>query len=528
MFVLPSAGKPRPLPRAPKSIGAVRTAQWALLSKATTPSWSVGASASAARRIASLAMSTFSKPRVPDGLALSRRVAGAVAVSHAARLVDDGHHRHVRRALAVADGHVHRQRLLQRRVEVAAGPVAVPPAEHDEALAEVTDVGLDRGHRRRAQRGRRHVVEDEAVVAGEAGQRRRHPARRHDRHLEVAVGERGDEVGGTLGVVGGDEHLGRPGDEHVGVGRVVLAEPIRLRLDDGAEDVEAGRVGGDAERDGGDARFELQLARRHRGAVREQAQGRAGRDRRAQPDHEVDRLADPRAGRRIERVDEHLGRRLVGGGDDVEPDATRGRGGDRVLRLPGGVVAVREQHDPLLRAGREDRGGQADRGADVGRARDRRRCGLRELVELRRQAVDERVATEDDDAGGVTLGHLAHRGACPVDELLARGVEHRGRCVEQEDDAEPIRRQRQAHPGQREDEARRQRHPNDERRDPPPGRKRPRGGHPADGDDRPDRNRQPQPDRVREVDGEAHRARPPSGCGRRPNARNRVRRVGRW
>ena len=72
MFVLPSAAKPRPFSSAPKSIGAVRTAQCAFWSKATTPSWSVGASASAARRIASLAMSTFSKPRVPEGLALSR------------------------------------------------------------------------------------------------------------------------------------------------------------------------------------------------------------------------------------------------------------------------------------------------------------------------------------------------------------------------------------------------------------------------------------------------------------------------
>ena len=79
-------------------------------------------------------------------------VAGAVAVGHAARLVDDRDHRHVRRALAVADGHVHRQRLLERRVEVAAGAVAVASAEHDEALAEVADVDLERGHRRRTER----------------------------------------------------------------------------------------------------------------------------------------------------------------------------------------------------------------------------------------------------------------------------------------------------------------------------------------------------------------------------------------
>ncbi len=71
MFVWPSASKPSPSPSAPRSIGPVRTAQCAFSLKVTTPSWSEGDRASAARRIASLAMSTFSKPRVPD-VAVSR------------------------------------------------------------------------------------------------------------------------------------------------------------------------------------------------------------------------------------------------------------------------------------------------------------------------------------------------------------------------------------------------------------------------------------------------------------------------
>ena len=207
---------------APKSIGAVRTAQWALPSKATTPSWSVGASASAARRIASLAMSTFSKPRCPGWVGRVPAVAGAVAVGHAPGLVHDRHHRHVRRALAVADRHVHRQRLLERRVEVAAGAVALAPAEHHQAPPEIANVGLDRGHRRGSEGVGGHVVEDEAVVAGQARERRRDAVRRDDRHLQLAVLEGRDEVGGALGIVGGDEDLRWAGDEHVGIGGVVL------------------------------------------------------------------------------------------------------------------------------------------------------------------------------------------------------------------------------------------------------------------------------------------------------------------
>ena len=194
---------------APKSIGAVRTAQWAFPSKATTPSWSVGASASAARRIASLAMSTFSKPRWPDGLAVVAVVAGAVAVGHAPGLVDHRHHRHVRRALAIAHGHVHRQRLLQRRVEVAAGAVALAPAEHDQALAEIADVrpGARPSSRRRARRrGRCRGPCCRSRPAWRATTARR---RWDDRHLLLAVAQGGDEVGGTLGIVGGDQDLRR-------------------------------------------------------------------------------------------------------------------------------------------------------------------------------------------------------------------------------------------------------------------------------------------------------------------------------
>ncbi len=292
--------------------------------------------------------------------------------------------------------------------------------------------------------------------------------------------------------------------------------------------MESRLVRGHAERDRGDARLEVQLASGHGRAVGQHAERGPARDGGAQPNQQVDRLADASARRRIERVDQHLGGRLVGRRDGVEPDATGGRGGDRILGLTRCVVAVGEQHDPLLRAGREDRGRQPHRRPDVGRTGHRGRRGLGQLVELRWQAIDERVGPEDHDAGRVALGHLADRRPGPVHQVLSGCVEHRGRCVEQEDDAQPIRGQREAHPGQRQDEARRQHDPDGERRDPPSAWQGPRRRQPTDDHDGSDRHGQPEPDRVGEVQGQAHRARPPSGCGRRPNARARVRRVGRW
>ena len=122
---------------------AVWTTQWAASLKATTPSSSRSVSAAAARRIASLPMSTFWTPAMPGAAAAVERV--AVAGGHRARLVDDDDERDVGLLLAVAHAHVDRQRLLERRLLVAAGAVAVRAADHHQALAEVADVDLERG-----------------------------------------------------------------------------------------------------------------------------------------------------------------------------------------------------------------------------------------------------------------------------------------------------------------------------------------------------------------------------------------------
>src|SRR5205814_2007131 len=68
MFVWPSGWIPAISPRrsAIPPSGCVRTTQWALSSKATTPIWSRAVMAAAARRIASLPMSTFLTPCIGE------------------------------------------------------------------------------------------------------------------------------------------------------------------------------------------------------------------------------------------------------------------------------------------------------------------------------------------------------------------------------------------------------------------------------------------------------------------------------
>ena len=159
---------------------------------------------------------------------------------------------------------------------------------------------------------------------------------------------------------------------------------------------------------------------------------------------------------------------------------------------------------PLLRAGWEDRGRQAYCRPDVGRAGHRRRRGLGQLVELRRQPIDQRVCPEDDDPCGVALGHVANRRRAQSTRVLAGRVEHRCRCVEQEDDAtaDPTGVRGASPPATHQAAASARRMMSEAIRRP---RGSVRGGRqPADEHDRPDRHRQPQPDRVGEVQRQRH------------------------
>ena len=92
-------------------------------------------------------MSTLGTPWIGDAAVAVGGV--AVAGVHRARLVDDDDERDVGLALAVAHVHVDRQRLLERRLLVAAGAVRVRAADHHQAAAEVAREDLQRQHARR-------------------------------------------------------------------------------------------------------------------------------------------------------------------------------------------------------------------------------------------------------------------------------------------------------------------------------------------------------------------------------------------
>ena len=238
--------------------GWVRTTQCACWSNATTPISSRDVIAAAARGSPPCRCRPCgrrrSRTRAARPAALERV---AVAGVHRARLVDDDDERDVGLLLAAADAHVDRQRLLDRRLLVAAGAVGVRAADHDEALAQVAHEDLEGQHLAIGQRCPRDVDEDDRVVLGE-DQRVAREALGRDRVDVLALGlERADQLRGD-GLVAGDDQRPRLAlDDRVGVGPVVLAERVQGGLDDDAEPDEAGLVGLDPERDVGRALLEV-------------------------------------------------------------------------------------------------------------------------------------------------------------------------------------------------------------------------------------------------------------------------------
>ena len=376
----------------------------------------------------------------------------AVAGRHRAGLVDDDHERDVRLLLAVAHAHVDRQRLLERRLLVAAGAVAVLAADHHQPLAEVADVDLEGGQLLVVQPDARDVDEHDAVVGGEPGEVARQRLGDHRVDLLALRLERGDQLAGDLVVPGEDQRPRLALDDGVRVGAVVLAEGVAGGLDDGPERVEAGLGGLDVEGDPRDARLELDRLRGDQRPVGEQPDGRRLGDRGADLGDRLDRFAEPRDRRRREPLDEHLVD--VAEADRLRLDADAAARRERRLGRPaaGRVVAVAEEDDPLLRVVGEEGGGEAQRGADVGGALDRRRGDAVDVLELGREPLDERVLAERDDPGDVALRLLLERLAQERERLAASRVADRVRQVDDEDRREPVDRQHQLEPGDREDE----------------------------------------------------------------------------
>ena len=103
----------------------------------------------------------------------------------------------------------------------------------------------------------------------------------------------------------------------------------------------------------------------------------------------------------------------------LDLDAARRRERRLGLAVAGRVVAVGQEHDPLLGVVGEQRRGEPQRGADVGRGRDRRRGDPVDLGELGRQPLDERALAERDDPRHVAVGHLLERLAQEGEGVLA-------------------------------------------------------------------------------------------------------------
>ena len=184
-----------------------------------------------------------------------------------------------------AHAHVDRQGLLERRLRVAAGAVALRPADHDQALAEVADVDLERGELAVGQAQARDVDEDDAVVGGQAGEVGRERLGEDRVDLLALVPEGGDQLDRHRVVAGQHQGPRLALDDRVRVGAVVLAERVERGLDDRAEADEPGLDRPDVvERDRVEAGDQLDRLRLDQRPVGEQADRRRLGDRRADLD----------------------------------------------------------------------------------------------------------------------------------------------------------------------------------------------------------------------------------------------------
>ena len=246
------------------------------------------------------------------------------------------------------------------------------------------------------------------------------------------------------------------------------------------------------------------------GAVGEQADRRRLGDRRADLRHGLDRLAEPCRRRRREALDEHLVG--VAEADLARLDLDAPARGQRGLGLagPGRVVAVAEQHDPLLGVVGEERRRQAQGRPDVGGGLDRRRRDAVDLLELGRQPLDEGVLAERDDARDVARRLLLEGLAQERERVRAARVADRVRQVDDEDRREPIDRQDQLEPGEGEHQGGQDHRAQDQGGTTatgphPPARRRVQP-------DRQDEGRDQEEQRERRLERDAHQVVPPGGA----------------
>ena len=361
-----------------------------------------------------------------------------------------------------ANAHVDGQRLLHRRLLIAAGAVAVRPADHHEALAEVPHVDLERGELTVGQADPGDVHQHDAVVGSEPREIGRQGLRHDPVHLLALALQGLDQFRGDHVVARQDERPRLALDDRVGVGAVILAERVARGLDPDAERVEARFRRLDVEGHAGDARVEVDRLGGDLRAVREEEdRGRLG-DRRADLRDRFDRFAEACSGRGDEPFDHDLVD--VAEADLARLDLHAPAGGEGSLGLPrsGGVVPVAQEHDPLLGVVGEQRGRQPEGGSDVRRGLHRRGRDSVDLLELGRQPFDERVLAERDDAGHVARWLLLERLPQERKRVRTTGIADRRGQVDDEHRRQPIDRKDELEAGDREHERREHDGPQDE------------------------------------------------------------------
>ena len=298
---------------------------------------------------------------------------------------------------AVADAHVDRQRLLDRRLLVAAGAVAPRPADHHEALAEVADVDLE---------GEPSGARSATAAARRRGRSSRRTASWSGSAERPGGGDRVDVL--ALDLEAPTRARRRPTSSPDttrirGSPLTIVFESARsfwLNVFWAASTTARKRTkpassGLTLERDLVRARLEIDAAR-CRPARRSRTAGRspAGQRSNGCP-------RPPRSPRRAATSTASSAARSRTSSAPTEADDPRldldpagRREGGLGLALAGRVVAVGEQDDPLLGVVGEQRRGETERRPDVGRGPDRRRRDPVDLAELGRQSLDQRALAE--------------------------------------------------------------------------------------------------------------------------------------
>ena len=390
---------------------------------------------------------------------------------------------------------------------VAARAVALRPADHDQALAEIADVDLERGELAVVEPDPRDVDEDDAVVRREAREVGRERLGDEGVDLLALVLSAATSSAATLSSPARTSVRGSPLTMVFESARSFSLNVSRAASTTARNVWKPASVGLTSKVIGGRTRGEIDGLGRGERPVGEQADGRGLGDVRPDVDGDRHRLAEARRRRRRQPLDEHLVD--VAETDPAGLDADALRRGERGFGLAaaGRVVAVGEQDDPLLGVVREERGREAEGGADVGGRLDRRGREAVDLGQVGRQALDEGLLAERDDPGDVAIGPLLERLAQEREGVLATGVADRIGHVDDEDGREPVDRQDQLEAGQREDEGREKQRPDDER-DAPATR-----AHPATRTemeaDRQQQRRDEQEERERRIERDAHQV-PPS------------------